>query len=344
MEYFAGANTRKGFYSIFDECFKNTERLYILKGSSGCGKSTLMRRIAEKAKRLNLDTDLIYCSADSDSLDGVIIPKLGIAVADGTAPHSMDVKYPCVRENIVNLGQFWDESKLIPKRNDIISLTDRKSFHYKNAYGSLSAFGTIDDLKKSLVSQSILRSDLEGCAFKMAEKLCNGANGHVKRIFTSAFTSSGVKTLSTFGEVENLYRVIGKGAEFLMNAISGIAREKGENITESLSPTNPCVIDSIYFEGSNSLITMLDIPPCKTALHEKTVSTSRFTNNEILTGMRSKIRALERLSDEILLDAQKELASARSVHSKIESIYIPAMNFTALDEYTFELISKIFSE
>ncbi len=344
MEYFAGANTRKGFYSIFDECFKNIERLYILKGSSGCGKSTLMRRVAEKAKKLGFDVDLIYCSADSDSLDGVVIPKLSLAFADGTAPHSMDVKYPCVRENIINLGRFWDEAKLIPKRNEIISLTDRKSFHYKNAYCSLSAFGTIDDLKKSLISQAIPKNELEDCAFKMAEKLGGGSLGCAKRVFSSAFTASGSKTLPTFGDVDTLYRVIGKGSEFLMNAISGIAREKGENITESLFPLNPCVIDSIYFEGSNSLITTLDIPPCKTALHEKTISTSRFTNNEIITGIRTKIRALEKLSEEILIDAQKELASARSVHSKLESIYIPAMNFSKLDEYTFELMSKIFSE
>ena len=116
MEYFAGANTRNGFVSIFDERFGDIERLYILKGSSGCGKSTFMRKAMMRAREFSIPYDVIYCSADRDSVDGVVFKTLGVAIADGTAPHTLDVKYPCVRETIINLGQFWNEKKLLPKR------------------------------------------------------------------------------------------------------------------------------------------------------------------------------------------------------------------------------------
>ena len=79
MELYAGANTRYGFVSIFDECFKDIARIFILKGSSGCGKSTFMRRVAKKAYESGLTVDIIRCSADPDSLDGVIVHELGVA-------------------------------------------------------------------------------------------------------------------------------------------------------------------------------------------------------------------------------------------------------------------------
>lgn len=43
MNYFAGGNTAKGFYSLYDSNLKGLERLFILKGGPGSGKSTIMK-------------------------------------------------------------------------------------------------------------------------------------------------------------------------------------------------------------------------------------------------------------------------------------------------------------
>ena len=48
------------------------------------------------------------CSSDNNSLDGIVIPKLKIAILDGTA-HVVDPVFPGVVDEIINLGQFWDE-------------------------------------------------------------------------------------------------------------------------------------------------------------------------------------------------------------------------------------------
>ena len=91
VQYFLGANSPAGFYSLYDQMIDRTKarRLYILKGGPGCGKSTLMRRVAERAKAAGQEVEYILCSGDPDSLDAVILPGLEIAVADGTAPHGM---------------------------------------------------------------------------------------------------------------------------------------------------------------------------------------------------------------------------------------------------------------
>ena len=52
VSYYLGANSYKGFYSLYDEfLFSDAiKRLYILKGGAGCGKSSFMRKIAEAAE------------------------------------------------------------------------------------------------------------------------------------------------------------------------------------------------------------------------------------------------------------------------------------------------------
>ncbi len=89
ISYFLGANTPGGFYSLMDKLLdpSKARAIYILKGGPGCGKSTLMKKLGAWAEELGHTPEYIWCSGDPDSLDGVIFPDLGVAVADGTAPH-----------------------------------------------------------------------------------------------------------------------------------------------------------------------------------------------------------------------------------------------------------------
>ena len=91
IQYFLGANSPTGFYSLYD-CLLPPEKaraIYILKGGPGCGKSTLMRKIGAWAEESGLKTEYILCSGDPDSLDAVILPALGVAIVDGTAPQGV---------------------------------------------------------------------------------------------------------------------------------------------------------------------------------------------------------------------------------------------------------------
>ena len=343
MEFYAGANTRYGFVSIFDECFKDIARIFILKGSSGCGKSTFMRRVAKKAYESGLTVDIIRCSADPDSLDGVIVHELGVAVADGTSPHVMDVKYPCVRESIINLGEFWDERSLLSKREEIISLADKKSEHYKNAYRCLAALGSAEEVRKGLITEAVVKEKLDETVFSVADKAF-GATGGEKKLFSSAFTANGVRTLPTFGDADILYRVSGYASFYLIASLYGLARERGTEMIASLSTLDPSVPDSVYFPSGKVLVTMLESPPISSAREEKHISCSKFTDSDLLNARRVRLRGLDRLINELSSEAKSELAFARARHNELEGIYIPAMDFESLDEYTNAFIKRLFGE
>ena len=87
--FFLGANTPQGFVSRFEQLSDADAgwRTFVIKGGPGCGKSSMMKKIAEKLMESQNNIELIHCSSDADSLDGVIIPGLKVSIADGTMPH-----------------------------------------------------------------------------------------------------------------------------------------------------------------------------------------------------------------------------------------------------------------
>ena len=91
---------------MFGEIFSpdKLEKVYIIKGGPGTGKSHLIKSLAAAAKEKNYDIEYFHCSADVNSLDGIIINDIKTAIIDGTAPHVTDPKYPGAVDIIVNVG------------------------------------------------------------------------------------------------------------------------------------------------------------------------------------------------------------------------------------------------
>ena len=89
IQYFLGANSPTGFYSLYDQLLppEQASAIYILKGGPGCGKSTLMRRVAALAQEAGEPVEYILCSGDPDSLDAILLPGKKAALVVGTAPH-----------------------------------------------------------------------------------------------------------------------------------------------------------------------------------------------------------------------------------------------------------------
>src|SRR5690606_27433713 len=80
-----------------------------------------------------------HCSADPESVDAVVFHELGIALFDGTAPHVIDPKFPGLTDEIVDLGQFCDETKLLPHKSDIFRWSALGKQHFQRAYAYLAA-------------------------------------------------------------------------------------------------------------------------------------------------------------------------------------------------------------
>ena len=141
IRFFLGANSGDGFQNLYPRMvdLSKTHDFLILKGGPGVGKSTFMKAIGRAAEEAGTAVEYIYCSGDPDSLDAVILPECRAAVADGTAPHVMEPRYPAAVDRYVNLGAFYDVEAAKACRQAIVAHTDACHSAYERAFRRLKA-------------------------------------------------------------------------------------------------------------------------------------------------------------------------------------------------------------
>jgi len=347
IEYFAGANSKNGYTSYFHRIVGNKyKKVYILKGSAGCGKSTFMKRVGEKALRKGLYVEFIRCSADSRSVDGILIPDMGFAIIDGTAPHIMNVKYPSARENIINLGEFWDEKKLRSSRDTLISLTDRKLFCYDNIYRALSAAGSIRDIRAAQINKTVQTDKLSAFANRICSKLILPSSGEERVRIQTAYNQNGFDSLPTFSSAKNIYLIRDKYdiACLLLGLIRSYAERIGAERVVSYDPIDLTKPEAVYFPSGDILFVPENrfVVADNRVIDNKPINTARFIDKKAFSEIRQKDRALFKLYNALLDTAKQYFTEAADIHDSIERIYIRAMNFEKLTDFTNKFIRDLF--
>src|SRR5690606_18343726 len=95
LRYFAGGNTAKGFYNLYDSNLAGLERVFILSGKSKVEKSNIIERLVTKWEDGQYPLEIIDRASDTERVEGFIIRKLGVAVLDGD--HTNEVGEEFVR-------------------------------------------------------------------------------------------------------------------------------------------------------------------------------------------------------------------------------------------------------
>ena len=321
--YFASANGYRGFRSYFNEVFseEGLDKLFILKGGPGTGKSTLMKRLAEHFSGITDRCELILCSSDKDSLDGVILTKRDkrVAMIDGTAPHMMDTKFPGAVSEIINLGEGWDSGALTLRKSEILSLTEKKAELYKEGYEALRLAGYIKhrilsivrrhfDKKRAEISARILLSENEAVTAKSGVKLL------------SSFSKIGSFSLPLTGE-DNEIRIYGKhySAEIYLSLLKNYAEPRGLIKTVIPSSLDEDMTMGIITKGRAYVIGSDGI--CA----EEFLSDPTPEETE-------EISKLEDMHEGILSLAARYFSGASERHFLLEDIYSTYMNYEANDK------------
>ena len=139
--FFVGANSGEGFQNLFPEMIglEDTYDFMVLKGGPGVGKNTFMREIGRTMEQAGTKVEYLWCSGDPNSLDGVVLPELRCAIADGTSPHVLEPKYPAAVDRYVDLGRFYDLTAAKTNADEIKMHTHAYQAAYVRAYRSLKA-------------------------------------------------------------------------------------------------------------------------------------------------------------------------------------------------------------
>ena len=353
IKFFLGANSPLGFVSRFDQLYTPDDSwfCYILKGGPGTGKSTLMKKVAAEAGKHGIKCELIYCSSDPESLDGVIFPEIKVCIADGTSPHTLDPIYPGVADKIINLGECWDEEKIRKYAKDIIELTKQNSNFHKRSQRYLAAYGNIDKDTCRIVGESVNKQKVLAYSKRISKKLFKQklkgkATENIR--FISAVTPKGTvffdETLSSM--CDNLYVIddeYGVVAGIILSSLKKDALSFGHNVTVCYCPLSPkdkieCLIIpslNIGFVTSNQWHPLLHLKACKK------IHTKRFLDLTKLSARKQRLSFNRRIGQELLDEAINNLSKAKSVHDLLEQFYVKSMNYQKLNVITNSLVKNI---
>lgn len=333
--YFAAANSYNGFISYFDRVFDSTEydRIFVLKGGPGTGKSSLMRRISEYFQTNNFGVEEILCSSDPASLDGVIGSKKGhkFAIIDGTAPHERDAVIPGAIDEIINLGDSWDDRWLTAKRTEILNLVKEKKKAYETAYNYLKIAGKCDEVMHSAINDKFDIFKAKSKAEGILSDLITEENGEIKTRLLSSFGRHGKYDLKPRESVFDARITVSNDGYLFLKTCADFLIENRVDITLFPSPLRPKRLDGLLLNNTKLLIQISD---------KAEFETDEFVNLLVLD--KERIRVAGEMQKELLTEAARWFKIAAEIHASLEDIYSSAMDFTKNDLILSEITSKIF--
>lgn len=344
--YFLGGNTARGFFSYYDYLIdkQKAKKVYVIKGGPGTGKSSLMKKTAAWAKEKGYSVDEIHCSSDPDSLDGIVIHEIGAAMVDGTAPHIVDPVYPGCVDEIINMGDFWNEEGIRENRSEIIEYTNKISGYYRTAYNYLAAAGKLYKNIIEACGTDSVYACCKGIAASIADREAARysaiGSGKIRRLFAAAITPKGVISYADTLAPNKTY-VLKCGGNMasgkLMEDIAERFVSRGYDTECYYDPLMPvekiehiCVPELGLAVVSDNLLTHINAKPgFLIDLSGMLPADMPDTEYSFKT-----INALIDKSAEVI-------GYAKGIHDKLERCYVPNMDFEAAGRVAKKIISRL---
>lgn len=343
--YFAASNSAEGFKNYYPEVFSRADRLYIIKGGPGTGKSCFMKRFADKMQALGCSVEYYYCSSDPSSLDGVLVTGRGetVGMLDGTPPHTVEPGFPGAKDEIINLGQFWNSELLRNEKNEIFALNQKKSEAFERAYSYLRSCGNLRAVTDSLLKKAVKKDKMVSASERLAASLSlPRGQADVIPSLRGAVGMTGQVLLDSFeARAEKIYYIgelYGVGQAFL-DELAEKLKKTQTHLRISYDPISPKWIDGVFVEEIKTAFVL-----SKKCEDEEAVSgyinPKRFTDHELMREVRGELRYAARLFSDCLDGAVHSLSAARVYHFVLEDVYKKAMDFAALSAFSKNFIEK----
>lgn len=352
---FPGAITSMGFFSYYDNIIQQDCRhIFVIKGGPGVGKSTFMKKIAESMLEKGCNIEYHCCSSDNNSIDGIVIPEEGIALLDGTAPHIVDPKNPGAVDEIINLGEYWNEEVIANSKVNIIKTNHQIGRYFQAAYFALSeANNALDEWKFYIkeyqdwtyINQLLIKVEKE--IFKVIPK----GNGNDRHLFAWAHTPQGktqfIDTL--LHGINKLYTLSGQpgsGKSTFLKRIAERAITLGLDVEYYHSTLNPSQLDLIIIPGIKTALVITSEPYTYVPKFNGRIIALDFNyslGNSELKKIESDVNDCRQRVNQHIERALKNSLRAKQTHDLLESYYIPAMNFTAIEKERLNILQRIYN-
>lgn len=350
--YFLGGNTGQGFYSHFNYIISQQKatRIICLKGGPGTGKSSLMKKIGKIYLEKGFDVEFHHCSSDSESLDGILIKGLNVALLDGTAPHMIDPINPGAVDDIVNMGICLKEENFKPIKEDILRVNKEIKNAFNRAYRFFGAAKSIYEDWYTFNNNALNTYEVNMLKETLKTTILPDAlstPGEVRHLFSTAFTPTGVVTyIPTI--TKNLSKIYilkggpGTGKTEVLQYIADEAVKRGFDVELLHTPLIPKNIEHLVIpELNTAIVTSNEINKMDFQGEGTIYDMEEFLNKDYIGYNLSSIMDVRAIFYILLQKGLDCIKSAKSLHDELENLYIPNMDFAKADEICEELLKKI---
>ncbi|NLK99923.1 MAG: hypothetical protein GX271_04595 [Clostridiales bacterium] len=345
IKFLLGSNTKIGFVSLFDELRNPLEgkRLYIIKGGPGSGKSSLMKRVLKVLEAKEHSIEYFHCASDPGSLDAYIDYDSGIAMVDGTAPHTMDPRYPGAYDTIINMGDCWDESSLMAYKDEIIQLSDTISSCHQMATASIASAADFLNNNMTMAKPYVKLNVVNDFVRKLINDIKGTNKGKVKKRLLSAVSVGETvffnETIAAYADkIYVIPDMWGAASKALLSALAHEASLLGlEHIICYCSIRTPHKIDHIIFPSAAIAVTTSN------SFHSIKDNKHYLVTNlmeEIPDTYIDRMSLHLNISKELIDLATDHIKDAKLMHDDLEAFYIKAMDFSKVDPIFNRIISE----
>jgi len=345
---FAGGLTPAGFVDFFDYIMplENAKKRYFLKGSSGSGKSTFMNKIAAEFAAANIDIDLFHCANDVSSLDGMAVGNFGFCMFDATIPHAHDPELPAGIDAIIDFAQCLDREKIRKHIDEIKRLLDSKKILSEKAYTFLSAAGNVHNAERKAYETALIMPHVHKLAkdcLSIFEKTDCANPGTNRMLFLSAITPDGI--ISFADTVLSEYKVYcfcaEAGIDALLTWLKNYANACGIDTESFYSPLEPTRVEYLLLPKERLAFASAGGRYGYTGKVDEVIDLGHCFNSNKLQNAKSDMLRNDEILDSLLNAAIASMKESRAVHSKIEEIYISAMDFDRVNALTNKIMEEL---
>ena len=341
-----------GFFSYYNYILDQEDalRIFVIKGGPGVGKSTFMKKIAERMLELGYDAEFMHCSSDNNSLDGVVIPAVRVALIDGTAPHIVDPKNPGAVDEIIHLGDYWDEEGMRRHRDEILKTNKQVGRLFTRAYKYIKAAAFIQEDMAEIYGRAVNKAAVNRAAAELIKNLFGdipiaSEEGRQRHLFASAISPKGlVNYLDSLLTTDRVYVVqgqLGTGTERLLEKVREAAVERGFKVESYYCALFPTKLEHLVIPGISTSLTTFNRYHSADILGYEVIDLDEFVDQRVMAGDAGVIAYNRMRFDELLEEAVSTIAKAKSLHDHLETYYIPNMDFGAVKSRWEEVTERI---
>ncbi len=353
--FFPGGNTCYGFYSFYDYMVSPAvERKIILKGGPGVGKSSFMKKIGEDFLTQGHEVEYHWCSSDNESLDGVVLGRHQICILDGTAPHVVDPRFPGAVDEIINLGDYWRQKSIRKNRPAVIELTQTISRCFQRAYKRLAESKMAWEEWESYYQEARDNEAANRNTLALARDFVSGLDDggqKIRHLFAAAITPGGVvsKIDSLIDSGYSLFAVKGNPGSGIKELFSYTWQTLNLSAAEAEiyhNPFDPDNIDIIVLPSSRSAL--LDVSghlfdyaaSLPASKHRRFLDFDQLVRKSAVDTHEQRIISARERFHSGIQDAIGFIRQAKEYHDELESYYVPAMDFDAMEAMRQELCQQ----